>query len=111
MCLLDGISITTPLTPVSIARCTSSFMQRQNEKICGPRLRRTISLIASLSDGDTIGMPASIRCTPASASASAMRIFSSLLRMMPVCCSPSRSDTSWILMPLKKLSSLRTSSA
>src|SRR5271169_4391697 len=39
MCLLEGISMTTPLTPVSTARCTSSFMQRAKEKICGPRLR------------------------------------------------------------------------
>src|SRR5450759_5701080 len=51
----------------SFARLTSSFMQRANEKICGPRLRLTISLMASLSDGETIGMPASMRCTPASA--------------------------------------------
>ncbi len=111
MCLLDGISITTPLTPVSTARLTSSFMQRANENICGPRLRLTISLMASLSDGETIGMPASMRCTPASASASAMRIFSSLLRMTPVCCSPSRSVTSWILMFLANLKSLVTSGA
>ena len=103
--------MTTPLTPVSTARCTSSFMQRAKEKICGPRLRLTISLMAALSDGDTIGMPASMRCTPASASASAMRIFSSLLRITPVCCSPSRKVTSWILICLAKLKSFVTSGA
>ena len=69
MCVLEGTSITMPDTPQSTARFTSSTMQRENAKICGPRLRLTISLIAAVSLGDTTGMPASMRCTPASASA------------------------------------------
>ncbi len=86
--------MTTPFTPQSTARLTSSTMQRENAKICGPRLRFTISLMAAASLGETTGMPASMRWTPASASPSAMRILSSLVKMTPVCCSPSRSVTS-----------------
>ena len=49
MCLLDGTSITMPSTPQSTARLTSSFMQRERRRSVGPRLRLTISLMASLS--------------------------------------------------------------
>ena len=61
MCVLEGTSITMPFTPQSTARFTSSTMQRENAKICGPRLRFTISLMAAASLGDTTGMPASMR--------------------------------------------------
>ena len=47
MCSLDGTSITMPDTPQSTARFTSSTMQREKAKICGPRFRFTISLIAA----------------------------------------------------------------
>ena len=47
--------------------------------------------------GDTAGMPASIRWIPTSDNFSAMRILSSLVKIIPACCSPSRRVTSWIL--------------
>ena len=99
MCVELGTSITTPLTPVSAERFTSSAMQRAklNTSVSVPSRRFTISRIAASSDGETTGIPASMRCTPVSARASAIRIFSSLLNMTPACCSPSRSVTSWIL--------------
>jgi hypothetical protein len=86
--------MTTPLAPQSAARFTSSTVQREKQKISGPSLRLTISLIAASSMGDTAGMPASMRCTPASASFSAILILSSLEKMIPACCSPSRRVTS-----------------
>jgi len=61
MCSLEGTSMTTPFTPQSTARFTSSTMQREKAKICGPKLRLTISLIADVSLGDTTGIPASMR--------------------------------------------------
>ena len=96
MCSLDGISTMAPDTPQSAARRMSSRMQRQNAKISGPRLRFTISRIAPSSCFETAGMPASMRWTPASASASAMATFSSFFSAMPVSCSPSRKVMSWI---------------
>ena len=76
---LTGISMTTPFTPQSAARFTSSTMHRLKQKISGPRLRFTISRIAASSIGDTAGMPVSMRCTPTSANFSAIRILSSLV--------------------------------
>jgi len=49
---------------------------------------------AFASDGETAGSPASIRSTPASASATAIFTFSSARNSTPACCSPSRSVTS-----------------
>ena len=95
MCSLEGISITIPSTPVSSARLTSSTMQRLKEKMRAGRSAAAIRRTASASAGDTAGMPASMRCTPASASRSAMRTFSSGWNSIPACCSPSRRVTSW----------------
>ena len=61
MWALTGISMTTPLTPQSAARFTSSTMQRLKQKISGPRFRFTISRIAASSMGETAGIPVSIR--------------------------------------------------
>ena len=57
-----------------------------------------MSEMAARSCGETAGMPASMRCTPIAASFLAMATFSSRRKTTPVCCSPSRSVTSWILM-------------
>jgi len=95
MCSLEGTSITMPFTPQSTARFTSSFMQRENAKISAGRFFFTIILMAWASMGDTAGIPASIRCTPASASMVARRTFSWGVNSTPACCSPSRRQTSW----------------
>jgi hypothetical protein len=113
MCVELGTSITMPFTPVSTDRFTSSTMQRAklNTSVADPSRRRTISRIAASSDVDTTGMPASRRCTPASASCSAMRILSSFEKTTPACCSPSRSVTScrrgraWKCRPLRTAAS------
>ena len=111
MCLDDGISMTTPLTPVSTARLTSSFMQRAKEKICGPEVALD-DFLDRLVVGRRHDRHAGFDAVHAGfGQASAMRIFSSLERMTPVCCSPSRSVTSWILMFLANLKSLVTSGA
>jgi hypothetical protein len=94
MCSLEGTSITMPFTPVSTDRFTSSFMQRENAKISAGRFFFTMALMALASIGETAGMPASIRCTPASASMVARRTFSSGVNSTPACCSPSRRHTS-----------------
>jgi len=51
-------------------------MQREKLKIFAGRPAAAMRLTASASAGETAGRPASMRWTPASASASAMRIFS-----------------------------------
>jgi hypothetical protein len=43
----DGISMTTPDTPVALARWTSSTMHREKAKIWGPRSSWTMSEIAA----------------------------------------------------------------
>ena len=101
--------MTMPFTPQSTAFFTSSTMQRVKQKISGPRFRLTISLIAASSGGETAGMPASIRCTPTSANFSAIRTLSSLVKITPACCSPSRSVTSWTITFFGGVKSLVTS--
>ena len=95
MCSLAGTSITMPLTPVSTARFTSSTMQREKAKISAGSLSFTMSLTAWASYFETAGIPASIRCTPASASMVASLTFSFGVNSTPACCSPSRRHTSW----------------
>ena len=95
MCPEDGISTTTPSTPHSLALWMSSTMQRANAKISGPRPASTIDFTAASSWGETIGIPASIRSTPAAASRLAIASLSSAVNATPACCSPSRSVTSW----------------
>ena len=79
-----------PLTPASRAFSTSETMQREKAKTREGSPAEAMRLTASASAGDTAGMPASIRSTPAAASSSAMRIFWSAENSMPACCSPSR---------------------
>ena len=50
---------------------------------------------AASSCGETIGIPASIRSTPASASRFAIASLSSGVNAIPACCSPSRRVMSW----------------
>ena len=95
MCSLEGTSITICSTPQSSARLTSSTMQRENANTRDGSPAAAIRRTASASCGETAGRPASIRCTPASASFSAIATFSSALSSTPACCSPSRSVTSW----------------
>src|SRR5579884_866904 len=96
MCSLEGISMTMASTPASSARFTSSTMQREKAKMRAGRPARAIRRTASASAGDTAGRPASMRWTPASARASAMRSLSSGVNSTPACCSPSRRVTSWM---------------
>src|SRR3954471_14133081 len=97
MCPEEGISTTTPLTPALRATSMSSGMQRANAKISASRSASTIASTAAWSWGETIGIPASIRSTPASASRLAMASLSSGANATPACCSPSRRVTSWNL--------------
>src|SRR5215208_4613087 len=97
MCPEDGISTTTPLTPLLRAFSMSSTMQRANAKISAPRSASTIACTAASSWGETIGIPASMRSTPASASRRAIASLSSDANPTPACCSPSRNVTSWNL--------------
>jgi putative thioredoxin len=69
------------------------------------------NILNACAEGETIGIPASMRCTPASARPSAIRILSSSVMMMPVCCSPSRSVMSCTFTFFANLKSLVTSSA
>ena len=77
MCPEDGISTTTPSTPHSLALWMSSTMQRANANISGPRSASTIDFTAASSWGDTIGIPASMRSTPAAESRLAIANLSS----------------------------------
>ncbi|SCJ39130.1 Uncharacterised protein [uncultured Blautia sp.] len=73
---LQGISMTTPLTPQSAARFTSSTMQRAKAKISLLiSLRLARSTMTCRSWADTAGIPASIRWMPISESFSARAIF------------------------------------
>ena len=70
-------------------------MHRAKAKISALRPASTMSTTACWSCGETIGMPASIRSTPALSRRRAIASLSSGLKATPACCSPSRSVTSW----------------
>ena len=110
MCPDDGISITTPSTPHSSAFAMSSTMHRAKAKISASRPSSTIDLTAASSWGEAIGIPASIRSTPAAARPRAIASLSAGANAIPACCSPSRNDTSWNLTRLGKSSPSRTES-
>ena len=62
-----------------------------------------MSEIAALSCSETAGMPASMRWMPIASSFLAIATFSSRRKTTAVCCSPSRSVTSWIFKFFWKL--------
>ena len=105
----EGISMTIPSAPHSLAFSTSGTMQRAKEKISLSRSASTIDFTAASSAGETIGMPASIRWTPASESRLAIASLSSAVNATPACCSPSRNVTSWNLILSAKFSPSRAS--
>jgi len=69
---------------------------RQKAKIFDFNPRSQMALIASASSWDPAGVPASILWTPTSSSFFAMATLSSFVKMIPGCCSPSRSVVSSI---------------
>src|SRR6185295_10796364 len=106
---LAGISMTTPEHPHALITSISAGMQREKPKISAFSPSAEISEIAALSCADTAGMPASMRWMPNESSFFAIATFSSRRKTTAVCCSPSRSVTSWILRFFWKLLLLRAS--
>ena len=71
---------------------------RARPAITGPRISRAMRSTLSKSPGEAMGKPASMTSTPSSASACAMRSFSSMFIEKPGLCSPSRSVVSKMMM-------------
>ncbi len=80
----------------SAARRMSAGAVRARPHTTGPSFAKRVAMACTLSKSpaDAMGKPASITSTPSSASASAMRSFSSRFMEKPGDCSPSRSVVS-----------------